>query len=180
MKSKKGAEKMLSVYWFLILVIVAFGIWAMAYSFYSHPFDIREVENRVLSNKVADCVSQKGVLVDSLFNEEGEFIGFTESNIESNCHFNFDVEDEFGWRGDEQYYIKVSFFTVNENPKFTNITYGDPEIETLCREAVESGQEFERLPKCVTRRFYTLDNKNEQTLVEIVTGVRKVEKNVKI
>ena len=177
MKSKKAAGKMLSLYWFLILLIVAFGIWAMAYAYYSHPSDVRDIEARTLSNKVADCISQKGSLVGELF-ESGNLKPFTSDAFESFCHFNFKAEDVSEHK--DQYYIEISFFDANKIPKFSNIIYGESKIKDFCEKGVEEGQEFERLPKCLTRRFYSLDNNDQQTLVEIYVGVSKVEKNVKL
>ena len=180
MKSKKGAEKMLSIYWFLILTIVAFGIWAMAYAFYSHPSDIREVEVRILSNKIADCIAEAGNINENFFDEQGQFKTLTKDNFESLCHFTFEVEDQYDWRQKYQYYLQINFFDATKKPKFSEIIFGEPQIKSFCEKGVETGQDFERLPKCVTRRFYALDKENKQTLIEIYSGISKVEKNVKI
>ena len=40
----RRGEKYLSVYWFVILAIVAGGIIAMVFVFYGKPYDIREIE----------------------------------------------------------------------------------------------------------------------------------------
>ena len=58
-KDRKG-DKIISVYWFAILVIVAVGIFGMVYVFYGSPYDVREIEANALLNQVADCVSYAG------------------------------------------------------------------------------------------------------------------------
>lgn len=173
--NKKATEKFLSIYWFAILLIVAFGIWAMAYSYYQHPLEIRELETRILSNKIANCISYKGEMRNEFFENEA-FRVLTEDEFEKICHFNPLVEDQYDWRKRKQYYVEISFFDISENSKFSQIKYGEPSIKDFC----EGSEDFERLPKCNTMRFYVIDNKKEQTLVEIFTGVGKAEKNVKI
>ena len=50
-------NKILSVYWFAILIIVAVGIVAMVVVFYGKPYDVRKIEGEILINKIADCLS---------------------------------------------------------------------------------------------------------------------------
>ena len=44
----------------------------MVYNFYSSPYDVRDTEADILTNKIADCISQKGK-IDSEFFYEGSF-----------------------------------------------------------------------------------------------------------
>ena len=62
LKNKIGADKILSVYWFAILFIIAAGILAMVYVFYNSPFDVRQIEAEILSSRVAECISHQGIL----------------------------------------------------------------------------------------------------------------------
>ncbi|MEK6842802.1 MAG: hypothetical protein AABX84_03215, partial [Nanoarchaeota archaeon] len=62
LNNKIGADKILSIYWFVILFIIATGIFAMVYVFYKTPFDVRGIESEILASRVAECVSQQGVL----------------------------------------------------------------------------------------------------------------------
>ncbi len=70
--SKIGGDKVLSIYWFAIIVIVAGGVFGMAYNFYGAPYDVRELEGDVLSNKIADCISSQGYLNEKLFNSSSD------------------------------------------------------------------------------------------------------------
>ena len=61
MKNKKG-DKIISVYWFAILFIVAAAVVYMAALFYGAPYDARGIESDILTNQIADCLSQGGSL----------------------------------------------------------------------------------------------------------------------
>ena len=87
MKNKKGGAKIIALYWFIILMIIAGGIFAMVYSFYNHPYDVRELEGEIMINKIADCLSTTGKLDENLFNE-GEFSVSYRNNFLDICHFN--------------------------------------------------------------------------------------------
>ena len=57
MLNNKRGGKILSVYWFAILAIVAVGIVAMVVVFYGKPYDVRKSEAEIMINNVADCLS---------------------------------------------------------------------------------------------------------------------------
>ncbi|MFH1325419.1 MAG: hypothetical protein ABIH49_01455 [archaeon] len=67
---KKGADKIISVYWFAILTLVAGGIFAVVYSFYSFPYDVRNIEADLMTGKVADCLSENGRISSDIFSGE--------------------------------------------------------------------------------------------------------------
>ncbi len=177
--NKKGAERMLSIYWFVILALTAGGIYGMIYAFYIHPFDIREVEANILINNVADCISEKGVLKDFVLNEEGKVDENFKKDFLDKCGINFNVEDEHGWNdektGKNQYYLEVNFYDVNLND-LGSISAGEPIWKSDCK--LKEKKEYQTLVKCANKRFYALDNYN-QILIDILSIVRKTEKNVK-
>ena len=59
-KNKKGSDKVLSIYWFVILFIISTGIFAMVYVYYHSPFNVLGAEGEIMANKIAECVSQQG------------------------------------------------------------------------------------------------------------------------
>ena len=91
--NKKGADKMLAMYWFVMLLIIAGGIFGMVYSFYHHPYDVREVEANIMINHVADCLSTQGIINKKLIDNNGEFNQAFENTFFENCHLTFDVEE---------------------------------------------------------------------------------------
>ena len=173
--NKKGTEKVVSVYWFTILVLVAGGIWAMTNAYYNHPYDIREIEARVLSNQVADCLSQKGILNSNLFDANGNLrdkIGF---DLAMECHLNLQVEAVFGDKR-QQYYIEINFSDINKNLLSVN-SIGEPSIRSDCVN-IQKVETYQLASKCSIERLYSTYN-GKQFLIEIFTGVKKTEKNVK-
>lgn len=166
MNNKKG-DKLISIYWFAILILVAGGVSAMVYIFYSAPYDIREMEATILNNKIADCISQKGEF-------EMEFLekDFQDNFLEK-CHLNFDVEDENDWGNTGQYYLDVKIYDINMI-SLADFNKGNKNLVSSCKIASE---DYEKLAKCVEGRFYAYGDK--QYLIKILSIIRKSEKNVK-
>ena len=168
-KNKKGAEKIFSLYWFAILILVAGGIFAMVYVFYGAPYDVREIEGEILVDRVADCLSyggriNAGVLQGGTFNSEFEFL--------NECHLVLKESRE------EQYYIEVDFYGLGdlENSVY-EIKEGRNEWLSSCE--IQEGKEYDKLHKCVGGSFYSLDESGNQYLIKILIVVGKSEQNVK-
>lgn len=163
---KKGTDKILSVYWFAILFIVAGGIVYMTFIFYGEPYDVREIEASILTNQIADCLSQGGKLVE-------EWDKLDNDNFLEKCHLTFNVEDTKAWK-DDQYYVNIDFqkFDTGDSAR-EPITNGNINLKQFC------DQEGKNLPVCVERSFYTLDEENSQYVIKILSVVRKTEKNAR-
>jgi hypothetical protein len=169
--NKKGAEKVLSVYWFVILFLVAGGVFAMTVIFYGSPYDVREVEAGILTDKVADCISYGGKMNPVLLNSSGVFNTDFDKIFLKECHLNF------GNGQDSEYYVKVNFFRFADlnNPAFV-LSYGNSNLFSGCE--IKS-EDYNKISRCVSRRFYAVDGNNEQYLIEIFSVVRKTNENVK-
>jgi len=95
--NKRGTDKILSVYWFAILTIVAVGIVIMVATFYGHPYDVRNVEANIMANKIAGCLSpRQGINKEVL---DGDFL--------KNCNFDFGDDKD-------QYYFEIGYFDIAE------------------------------------------------------------------
>ncbi|MCK5043898.1 hypothetical protein KAR52_02765 [Candidatus Pacearchaeota archaeon] len=174
MKNKKGTDKIISMYWFVILFLVAAAIVYMAAIFYGEPYDVREIEAHILANQIANCVAEGGYLKENiLFDEEFK------NNFLEQCDLNFNVEDVYGWKELEQYYLKIEFYTFDPNMQ-DNL--GDLKFDffegniNLKDDCDRMGRNF---PICVERSFYTLGKDNQKYAVKILSIVRKTEKNVR-
>lgn len=185
MINKKAGSKILTMYWFVILIIIAGGIFAMVYSFYHHPYDVRELEAEIMINHIADCLSSQGNLTSELFNEEG-FSESYKNNFSDNCHINlnveevwqknFDVEEEI-WGGEPQYYFRINFYNaINLENSVFEISKGDNKL--IADWNIQEEKEYKRAAKGVEDGFFSF-NGEDLYLIKILTIVKKTEKNVK-
>ena len=163
--NKTGADKIISVYWFVILFIVAAAIAYMVFSFYGKPYDVRELEANALTNRVADCVSEKGFLKEEVLMED-----FKEKFLVQ-CDLNFKVEDVYDWKNQGQYYVEVEILDFNSKGKISEASSGNENLKDFCE------LEGEKLPICIKRSFYSIDRKNVQYQINILSIVKKIDKN---
>ena len=94
--NRRGADKIISVYWFVILFIVAGAVVYMVAVFYGEPYDLRKAEADAMVNQIVDCITKGNSLRTDISNED-----FMEK-----CHLNFG-EDE------NEYYIKVKALDIS-------------------------------------------------------------------
>jgi len=163
--NKKG-DKLISVYWFAILFIVAGGVVYMVSAFYGKPYDVRAAEADILTTKIARCISEAGYLKDGVLTED-----FRE-NFAEICTINFQVEDVYGWRERGQYYAEIEFLDFNTKQKISEISEGNLELKPDCK------LEGKGFPVCVERSLYSIDKEGNQYQINILSIVRKTEKNV--
>ncbi len=172
--NKRGAEKILSVYWFAILIIIAGAVVAMVALFYGSPYDVREIEANIMINKVSDCLSDAGKLNENLFNESsGNFI--EEFSLLEECNLTFKTEKVLGDK--EQYYLEINFYNLSNGEKVFDAFEGDGAITADC-EIRKGEKEYKRLAKCVNRSFYSV-NSEDVYEINVLSGIRKTQKNVK-
>ena len=168
--NKRGAEKIISIYWFAILFIVVGAVVYMAYIFYGAPYDVRGIESGILTENIANCLAEGGYFRINVLNSE-DF----KNNFLMRCNLNFEVEDNYGWGEQEQYYVEIDFYEFDSSSlKIGNklnfeIVEGNINIKTA--ELLEN-------PEIEGRSFYVLDKiTNQQYIVNIHALVRKTEKN---
>ncbi len=155
--NRKGDERILSFYWFIIFGIVAIVI-VSGVLLVQKDLDVRDVESRILTNKIIDCVSENGVFQDGVISEiKGKGLG--------NCKIN--LED--GSYGDEEQFFV--YFSVDGNEEFS---FGN-DMRAFCG---KGGSGKENVPYCFEKKFVLQDSEGNLKLIEIVTIVRKIEQNV--
>jgi hypothetical protein len=171
--NKRGGDKILSLYWFVILILVAGGVFGMVYVFYRTPYDVRELEANVLINKVADCVSYSGRINSTLISK-GNSSEKTGEEFLNDCHLIFDSNES----KEEQYYAEVNIYKLQESIPFFKITAGDNKLFPYC--PIQEDKEYKNLPKCVNESFYSVDDSDNQYIIQIWGVVGKTDKNVKM
>jgi len=163
----KAATKIITVYWFAILILVAGGIVTMVSIFYDAPYDVREIEATLLSNKVADCLSQQGRLNDNLI-KEGVFNQTFEEEFLEICSFYLE---------EGEYYSKINFYNVEDSAtSLFEISFGNNNLVSDCE--IQEDKQYENSAICVEKRFYSLEG-DSQYLIKIVSAVKKIEQNVR-
>ena len=188
-KNKRGAEKIISIYWFAILIIIAGSVVAMVSLFYGMPYDVREQEANIMINQVSNCLSENGKLNQKLFSEDKTFN--ENFNLKEECSLIFETEFE---NSIGEYFLEADFYNLNNGPKGVSqrddfikpsfgvkvfeLSEGNFNLKTDCKIA-EGEKEYKRLSKCVDREFYSLDSENQAYRINILSAIRKTEKNVK-
>lgn len=175
MRNKRGGDKLISVYWFAILVIIAGGIIMMVNVFYSSPYDVREAEAEILAAKIADCLVQGGEINKLLTSPTGTFRESFSDNFMDFCSLNFDVEGEFDR---PEYYIEVGFYLdgdLDRKQQFELIE-GNLNWKADCN---FEDKKQEKLVRCVEKDFYAVDSTQTIYLIKILSIVGKADQNVK-
>jgi len=165
--NKKGADKILSIYWFFILVIIAGSIFTMVNLFYKSPIDVRLTEANILINKVSSCISSNGQLNSNLFLEDsfnGDF------SILNSCNISFNTEEDF--KDKIQYYVEVKF---SGSDNVFDLEEGNGILKSSCQ--IQDKKKYNTLVKCANRTFYSLGPSETLYGVNIYSIIRKTEKN---
>ena len=171
----KKASKIISVYWFTILIIVAVGVYLMMYIYYSYPLDVREWEAEILVNKIADCISEQGMIRNDLL-KDGKFNETFKKDFLKKCNLDFYSSDV-----EEQCYVEINFFNLTSlNESLFNISAGNPLQKD--NYMLQENNKFKKLPQGCKQRFYAVEAENteNQILIEILGVIAKTQKNVKL
>ncbi len=168
--NKRGGDKVISMYWFLILVIVAGGVVLMTNSFYGSPYDVRGAEAEILATKVADCIYFGGKINGALFSG-GVFKEEFRDNFMERCSLDFSPENELK---PMEYYLSVDFLDRgNKGSSRFFIEEGNINFRKDCE--IKS-KKSEDMNKCVHREFWVGEGARI-FLVKINSVVNKVEQN---
>ena len=157
---KRGDERTLSLYWFVMFVILTIAIVSGVALFYGKPFDVRGAEASVLADALTTCVVQQGHVNAAVFAEGAD--------LEKVCGLTFDDASRSEYRRKGQYYASVSVGGVEV--RGGNI---DAPYPAFCN---HEGS-FKNIPVCVKRNLVALDAQGTLTRVDLVAIVAKVEQN---
>jgi len=171
LENKKG-DKLLSVYWFAILVIVAVGIVLMVNTFYGKDYDVRKDEATILAQKAADCIYPSGKLNPEAFSSQSGFREDFRDKFLDKCSMNFSIKDTLQR---PPYYIEVGFFSEgNLDKQEFLISHGNKNWKGDCE---NSASDRTKLATCVSKEFYAKGDSDTYYLVKILSIVGKVEEN---
>lgn len=167
MLNKKGGEKLLSIWWFFVLAIVGVGISAGVLIYHSTDVDIREIEAENLYEKISNCVTEQGFLIDDILKED--------FNIFEECK----LKEEIFWEG-SVFYFNIQIFNESGN-RIKQIREGDFSFERDCeiQEEDEEGKKIkaEYYPRCIRKKemiLYYKDSEIKEAIFEILTASNQV------
>lgn len=162
-------EKIMSIYWFAILFIVAGAIVYMVSNFYGEPYDVRVIESDALVYQISNC------LVPNLYFEK---TAFTSDDFFSYCNLTLETEDYAKWKSEEQFFVSVVVSNFPNGDVVFSTQSGDPGLNDFCEMQKDGHQK--KLPYCLTRKFYSVDKDGKQYFIEVKTIIDKGEKNAKL
>ena len=169
--SKKGGEKLLSVWWFLVLTIVGVAIVVSVLIFYSADEDIRGLESQVLYQKIVDCVVDNGFLIKGISNNEFDLM--------KTCGLNEKVFSD-----EKLFYVDIGIFDSNGNKLRENIVKGNKEFPKECeiQNPDEKGKiiEAKYYAKCFEKTINILYNDGEikKGKLEILTASNNLGRKI--
>jgi len=159
MINKKADERLLSIYLFIIYIIVGVGIVSGVIIFKDSDLDVREIEAGILTDKVIDCLVEQGKLrID--FDADFDLIG--------ECDFNF-KDNTKKYQGEERYGVKVKSFYFNSDALKDEIKAGKTDLLAYC------DIKGDKIPKCNKKEIYVYDDFGDEILLKINSAVGKVE-----
>lgn len=172
--NKKADGKIISVYWFVVLIIVAGGVFLMVSVYYNAPYDVREMEADLLAEKVANCIYFGGEFHADLFSERGIFKEEFKDHFLEKCSLNLEPSGQWV---KTQYYIEVEFYDyLDKKNSLFNISEGNPNAKADCD---LKEKKYNKLVVCSEKEFYAERNEQNIYSIKILSSVRKTEQNVK-
>ena len=106
----KGEGRIISIWWFLVLVIVGVGIVAGVMIFFSAEADVRGLESEILYDRIYDCLVEDGFILQEI--AEGNSIDVFEK-----C----DLDKKVFELNEGVWFFRINFSNVDEE----NILVGE-------------------------------------------------------
>jgi hypothetical protein len=156
LKNKKAAGKYLSIWWVLVLVIIAVGITIGVLMFYSEKIDVRIIEARILGDRVFDCLDQHYRINQNIPKD---------LEIFSVCNLNQDIITNSG-----DYFIHLRIVGASNSEVIIDKTYGNSAFEKDCPLIMSEAIKAENYPRCINKSFILVNNGVRYADVEILVG----------
>jgi len=162
--NKKGDERVLSIYLYIIYIIVLVGVVSGVLIFYGSSMDIRKAEARLLIDKTIDCLSDEGKINSEVFSDNFNFLDFCKINLnDSSSEASSQIP----------YYLQIEIYnstncTISGKNYFCsdslkNLTYGEKKYFEYCT-LVDN-----KFPQCTVKYVYLL--KDGQPILLKIYGV---------
>ena len=158
--NKKGGEKLLSIWWVFVLVIIGGGIFVGVLIYYSVDINVNSVEADVLAERILNCINDNGNLNANIFDPNFDIV--------QKCNLNSDLFGKSSY-----YYFNISIF--DNNNLIFNVTMGDYSFEKDC--LIQEKIRANNFPKCSRKIDYVFYN-NKNLKIVILAGANQQGKSV--
>ncbi|MFA6023011.1 MAG: hypothetical protein WC781_02910 [Candidatus Pacearchaeota archaeon] len=153
-KNKKGDEKILSIWMFFIWIIIGMAIVAGVYLYYGSPQDVREIQSKILADKIAECILINSQLDKNYLNSNFDLVSYCKINTEmisnGKIYFNVSVVD------------RTSGILLREN-----IIRGDSNFQVMC--SLNANKNSQNIAKCASETYSGI-YEDKDILIVINTG----------
>ena len=168
MLNKKAGEKMLSLWWFFVIVFISIGIVAGVLIFYAAEVNVKEVEANILAEKIMRCLNDYGNLQDGFMNED--FDVFNRCGLAKNV-----------FNPDSDFYFKIEAYNESGQLIRGRIDGGNAAYEKDC--FISKAVRAAKYPKCVLEKenvIYYSNGDFKIVRLEVLAGSNQGVKKIKV
>lgn len=153
---KKADSKLLSIWWFAVLIIIGTGVIVGSFIFYSNKVDVRLIEADLITAKIIECMSEGGHINQDYM--AGKL------DIFEKCSFDKNVIES------GSYFIRVGIYdNKGELIKDSEKYFGDVTLEKDCLIG-SSMINAVNYPRCIERRAKLLVEGGEEAELRVYAG----------
>lgn len=147
--NKKAGEKLLSIWWIFVLLVIGGGILIGVILYYSTDINIKGIEAEILTERIINCITDNGYLKAEVLADN--------FNITEKCRLDTEV-----FSMGSNFYFNLSVYKDKDLIK--NIIAGDNSIEKDC--IIEQKIKAEHFPVCFEQKEIALiDDKTYSVIV---------------
>jgi hypothetical protein len=153
--NKFGGDKLLTIWWFIVLGIIGGGIGVGIMVYFSATVNTNGVEAGILGERIMSCIIENGHLKENIFNQDYDI--FKECSLDKRL---------FG-RGSYLYFnVSISGNGVN----LANFTAGDYSFEKDCSISSSSKISATNFAKCYEKTETVLNGLGEVIKIHVLAG----------
>ena len=168
MINKKAGEKLLSLWWFFVIVFIGIGIVAGVLIFYGADVNVKEFEANILAEKIISCLNDYGNLREEFMNDS--FDVYSECALAKEA---FNSESDF--------YFKIEAYNSSGQVVQEKFSGGNLAYEKDCY--ISKSIIARNYPSCVLLKedvIYYHGGQYENIMLEVLAGSNQGVKKIKV
>ncbi len=155
LKNKKAGEKLLTIWWFIVLGVIGGGIGIGIMIYFSATVNTNGVEAGILGERIINCISENGYLKNNVL--ALDFDIFKECSIDRKL-----------FQRGSYLYFNVSISSSGGLISLANFVAGDYSFERDC--SIASKISAMKFAKCSEKAETVFNDKNEIIKIHVLTG----------